>query len=104
MPDIKVQNGALVAPNEAMYLFAKDDVGGSWRESTVTENGKPADRRQGDNGYVWPDTMNICLPTGHGDPNVMGVDFFVTTPRDCVRGTYILINRHYRVEFQFELR
>ena len=106
----KVENG-LVKTDGAMYVFIRDDQGKVWDGRTArvssTRQDEVAVQRRDARGYVWPDTLDICSPTGHGDPNVASVDLLYAEPR-CDEGSrkvpYVLINPLYAVEFKLEVK
>jgi hypothetical protein len=108
---IKVENGLVKDSKEAMYVYIRDDQGKVWdgktgRVSSMRQDEAVVDRRDA-TGYVWPNTLDICSPTGHGDPNVASVDF-LTAGAQCDPGSrkvaYVLVNPRYAVEFKLEVK
>jgi Protein of unknown function (DUF1036) len=104
---VKVENGMASNPNGAMYLFVKDDQGHVWdgihSRLSSQRQGEPVGDRRDDNGYVWPNTLDICSPTGHSPPDIASVDFLDSAPL-CSRVSYLLINPKYFVEFQLDVQ
>ena len=103
---VDVKNG-MVDNKWAMYLFVRDDLGHVWdgKASRVSSDRKdePVGDRRDASGYVWPNTLDICLPTGHGDPDVASFDQ-MNSHTPCQRVSYFLINPHYAVNFQLDIR
>jgi hypothetical protein len=108
---VKVENGIVRDANSAMYLFVRDDQGHVWNGNTTRvssqRQGEAVGERRDDSGYVWPNTLNICSPTGHGSPDVASVDT-LSSDTKCDPGSsavpYFLINPRYAAEFTLDVR
>jgi hypothetical protein len=106
---VKVVNGVMKSDNGAMYLYARNDVGGQWNGQhhvrSLSSTADP-DHRRDDSGYEWPDTMNICVPTGKSDPNIASVDFLnpIQLPCEVGRAPYFMINPRFAVQYQLDLQ
>ena len=108
---VKVEGGIVRDSNAAMYLFVRDDAGHIWdgkttRLSSRREGEVVGDRRDA-SGYIWPNTLDICSPTGRGSPEVASVDLMKSNTH-CDPGsgkvTYFLINPRYFVEFKLDVQ
>jgi hypothetical protein len=103
--------GGVVKNNQAMYVFIRDDQGQVWDGKTARVSSLGRDEGVGDrrdaSGYVWPNTLSICSPTGHGSPDVASVDTLSSDTRcdpGSTRVPYVLINPRYAVEFKLEVK
>jgi hypothetical protein len=108
---IKVEGGIVKDSNGAMYLFVRDDQGHVWDGKTTRLSSRRvgevvADRRDA-SGYVWPNTLDICSPTGRGSPDVASFDS-MNSSTQCDPGSrkvaYFLINPRNFVEFKLEVQ
>jgi uncharacterized membrane protein len=106
---VKVVNGEMKNRNEAMYLYARNDVGGQWngqhQAHSLSSTAGP-DHRRDDSGFNWPDAMNICPPTGQSDPNILSVDFINPYTITCEAGRvpYFVINPRFMVKYELDLQ
>jgi uncharacterized membrane protein len=105
---VKVVNGEMKYEHSAMYLYARNDVGGQWNgrhhAHSVEKSAEP-DHRRDDSGYLWPDTFNICPPTGKSDPNIESVDLINPDTIACEAGRvpFFVINPRFAVNYQIDL-
>ncbi len=104
---VEVENGMGKDPNLAMYLFARDDQGKVWDGKTSHVSSMRKDEVVGDrrdsSGHVWPNTLDICLPTTRGSPDVASVDMMNADTPCRRRVSYFLINPRYAVEFELDV-
>jgi hypothetical protein len=108
---VKVVGGIIADSNDAMYLFVRDDLGHVWDGKTA----RLSSRRQGEvvgdrrdaSGYVWPNTLDICSPTGRNLPDVASYDS-MKADTQCDPGSrkvpYFLVNPRYAVEFKLDVQ